>query len=111
MWLLIKSLCLINCLDLDLTRLELSHSDLMHFSQVFHIRQLSSALLYHADVPPILAKAFILNLALYRSINKNIINLVLAGMAWWIECWSVNQRVADSIPSQGTCLGCRPGPQ
>ena len=35
----------------------------------------------------------------------------LAGVAQWIECWPVNQRVSGSIPSQGTCLGCRPGPQ
>ena len=25
--------------------------------------------------------------------------------------WAMNQRVAGSIPSQGTCLGCGPGPQ
>ena len=25
--------------------------------------------------------------------------------------WAVNPRVAGSIPSQDTCLGCRPGPQ
>ena len=25
-------------------------------------------------------------------------------MAQWTECWPVNQRVASSIPSQGTCL-------
>ena len=31
----------------------------------------------------------------------------LAGVAQWIE----NLRVAGSIPSQGTCLGCQPGPQ
>ena len=37
--------------------------------------------------------------------------LALAGVAQWIECWPVNQRVAGSIPSQGTCLGCEPGPQ
>ena len=35
----------------------------------------------------------------------------LAGVAQWIEHWPVNQRVLNSIPSQGTCLGCRPGPQ
>ena len=35
----------------------------------------------------------------------------LAGVAQWIECWPVNQRVASLIPSQGTCLGCGPGPQ
>ena len=35
----------------------------------------------------------------------------LAGVAQWIEHWPVNQRVSSSIPSQGTCLGGRPGPQ
>ena len=35
----------------------------------------------------------------------------LAGVAQWIECWPANQKVAGWIPSQGTCLGCRPGPQ
>ena len=35
----------------------------------------------------------------------------LAGVAQWIECWPANQKVTSSIPSQGTCLGCRPGPQ
>ena len=35
----------------------------------------------------------------------------LASVAQWIECWPVNQRVAGWIPSQGTCLGCKPGPQ
>ena len=34
----------------------------------------------------------------------------LAGVAQWIECWPVNQRVASLIPSQGTCLGCGAGP-
>ena len=27
----------------------------------------------------------------------------LAGVAQWSECWPKNQRVAGSIPSQGTC--------
>ena len=31
----------------------------------------------------------------------------LAGVAQWTECWPVNQRVARSIPTQGTCLGSR----
>ena len=35
----------------------------------------------------------------------------LAGVAQWIERRPVNQRVAGSIPSQGTSLGCRLGPQ
>ena len=32
-------------------------------------------------------------------------------MAQWIEHQPANQRVAGLIPSQDTCLGCRPGPQ
>ena len=35
----------------------------------------------------------------------------LAGVAQWIKCRPVNHRVAGLIPSQGTCLDCRPGPQ
>ena len=35
----------------------------------------------------------------------------LAGAAQWMERWPANQRVASLIPSQGTCLACRPGPQ
>ena len=37
--------------------------------------------------------------------------MALDGVAQWIEHWPVNLRVAGSIPSQGTCLGCRSGPQ
>ena len=32
-------------------------------------------------------------------------SLTLAGVSQWIESWPVNQKVAGSIPSQGTCLG------
>ena len=35
----------------------------------------------------------------------------LAGVAQWIECQPVNQRVPGSILSWGTYLCCRPGPQ
>ena len=35
----------------------------------------------------------------------------LAIVAQWIEHRPENQRVAGLIPSQGTCLGCGPGPQ
>ena len=35
----------------------------------------------------------------------------LAGVAQWIEHRPVNQRITGSIPSQGTRLGCGPGPQ
>ena len=34
----------------------------------------------------------------------------LAGLAKWIEHQTANQRVTSSIPNQGTCLGCGPGP-
>ena len=37
--------------------------------------------------------------------------MALAGMAQWIEDWPVNQRVTGLIPRQGTCLGCKAGPQ
>ena len=52
-----------------------------------------------------------LSLKSISKILKNIcIFLVLAGVAQWIEPGPANQRVMGSIPSQGTCLGCRPGP-
>ena len=35
----------------------------------------------------------------------------LAGVARWIECWPANQKGSGSFPSQGTGLGCGPGPQ
>ena len=44
------------------------------------------------------------------TVNK-ITGFAMAGVAQWIECWPMNQRVTSSIPSQGTCLGCRLGPQ
>ena len=34
-----------------------------------------------------------------------------AGVAQWIGCWPAKKTVTGSIPSQGTCLGCQPGPQ
>ena len=42
---------------------------------------------------------------------EETIRPALAGVAQWIECQPVNQRVASSIPSQGAGLGCGPGPQ
>ena len=35
----------------------------------------------------------------------------LPGVAQWIESWPVNQKVPGSIPNQGSCRGCGPGPQ
>ena len=40
----------------------------------------------------------------------NLFCLALAGVAQWTECGPENHRVTNSIPVQGTCLGCRPGP-
>ena len=37
--------------------------------------------------------------------------IALAGVAHWIDHGPVNQRVASSIPGQGTCLACGCGPQ
>ena len=36
--------------------------------------------------------------------------MALAGVAQWIECRPVNQRVVSSIPSWHECLGCRQVP-
>ena len=57
-------------------------------------------------------KALMLNaraLASHREGQE--IRIHLAGVAQWIEHQPANQRVTGSIPSQGTCLGCRPDPQ
>ena len=37
--------------------------------------------------------------------------IALAGVAQWIEHWPANRKVAASIPSQATGLGCWPGPR
>ena len=42
---------------------------------------------------------------------ENLPHKALAGVAQWIEHRPANERVAGSIPSQGTGLGCRPGAQ
>ena len=47
----------------------------------------------------------------YPAAITNYSYMALAGVAQWIEHWPANQRVAGSIPSQGTCLACGPGPQ
>ena len=41
----------------------------------------------------------------------NLDSSALADVAQWIERLTSKQRVAGLIPSQGTCLSCRPGPQ
>ena len=55
------------------------------------------------------------NIDLSATIEYNIVCTLkealfaLAGVAQWIERGPV--KVASSITSQGTCLGCGPGPQ
>ena len=46
-----------------------------------------------------------------KGISSKEPDSALAGVAQWIELQTANQRVAGLIPSQGTCLGCGPGPQ
>ena len=43
--------------------------------------------------------------------NFKITSLTPVGVSQWMEHRSVNQKVAGSIPSQDTGLGCGPGPQ
>ena len=45
------------------------------------------------------------------NLKLNVVYITLAGVAQLIECWTANQRVTGSIPSQGTGLGCGRGPQ
>ena len=52
----------------------------------------------------------VLPLSAFSSLTIQNIFLALAGMAQWIERQPVNQKLAGSIPCQGTCLGCGPGP-
>ena len=42
---------------------------------------------------------------LFVAINKKML-WALAGVTQWIECLPENGKVASSIPSQATCLGC-----
>ena len=39
------------------------------------------------------------------------LSLALTSVAQWVGCCPIMQRVAGSIPSQGTCLGCSLSPQ
>ena len=53
-------------------------------------------------------KTTVIKIVWYWHKNRHV---ALAHVAQWIERWPANQRVAGSIPNQGICLGCRPGPQ
>ena len=45
------------------------------------------------------------------SLVVKILFWALASVAQWIESQPTNWKVTSSTPSQGTCMGCRPGPQ
>ena len=45
------------------------------------------------------------SVSLLKDVHKGY-REALAGVAQWIECLPVNQKVAGSIPSHGTCLRC-----
>ena len=45
----------------------------------------------------------------WGAMKEKVGYLALAGVAQWTEHWPVNQRAISLIPSQDTCLGCRPG--
>ena len=75
-------------------------SDGKAFNQDTHF-QMSLSAIHFNDV-------HISNLSRKKPFKKK---MTLAVVAQWIECWPANQRVPGSISSQGTCLGCRPGPQ
>ena len=46
-----------------------------------------------------------------KKILKKHIGAALTGVAQWVGCHPSNRKVAGSIPSQGTCLGCESGAQ
>ena len=54
-------------------------------------------------------QVFSIKYSMHHDKEKN--TRALAGVAQWMECEPANQRVVGLNPSQGTCLGCRPGPQ
>ena len=61
-------------------------------------------------IMPILILFLLLSSHLMKSMLQEH-GLALAGVAQWTEHQSANQRVTGSILSQGTHLGCGPGPQ
>ena len=43
-------------------------------------------------------------------VQKKVGKVALAYVAQWIEHWPAKQKVTSLIPSQGTCLSCKPSP-
>ena len=61
--------------------------------------------------PPLVMCALFFHIGISHISKNRKKSLARAGVAQWIECQPENQRAAGLIPSQGTCLGCGPGPQ
>ena len=72
------------------------------------LRTLSMSSFGFPDVKPAVELVCTLLLTLA---TKTIGNTFLAVVTQWIEHQTAHQRVAGSIPSQGTCPGWGPGPQ
>ena len=81
----------------------MTYSDIYNWGLVVTIKNREMFSLKVATVPQLEENATFVNC------TKNCF-VALAGVAQWIERQPGNQRVAGSIPSQGTWLGCRPGP-
>ena len=82
-----------------------------HWFQVLNMRSCKSRLRDKQNDKQLIC-GFVGNKLKEVQIGVNVSRVhILASVSQWIECQSVNQRVAGSIPSQGMCLGCRPCPQ
>ena len=60
-------------------------------------------------VEPVFTSQGCCNKVLQTEQLKNL-EIALAVVTPWIECWPVNQKVMGLIPSHGTYLGCGLGP-
>ena len=96
------------------TKFLLSRYNFSTIPNRWHRRPLPSAMSIH---PPKMQKYWTwTNEIIFGSLTQVTYHLkfiygVLAGVAQWTLCWPTDQKVAGSIPGQGTCLGGGPGPQ
>ena len=75
-----------------------------------YLKKSQTLILKDISTPMFIAALFTIPKIWKQPKCPSIDNWALDGVAQWIECGPASQRVASSIPSQGTCLGCRPGP-
>ncbi|KAF6089238.1 regulation of nuclear pre-mRNA domain containing 1A [Phyllostomus discolor] len=79
-----------------------------HLGRVLSIWEERSV--YENDVLEQLKQALCKYIIFYYDLFIKMYSFTLAVVSQWIESQPANQRVATSIPSQSTCLGCVPGP-